>query len=137
MQNLRRSHNIMIRGNPENTPKEDSTLVSDILKSVAPTVEDQCLNVVGSVRSTMCTEEATPNLKDKSGNLCRSPVQVANVLADFFAASFTSEPDRLPNSSTPRNLNELCDIEFTASLVRDHLTTLDTTSTPSPDGITA
>ncbi|KAL3278142.1 hypothetical protein HHI36_013485 [Cryptolaemus montrouzieri] len=74
-------------------------------------------NVFKYLRSTMCTEVATLNLKDNSGNLCKSPVEVANVLADFFTASFTSEPNQLPNSTTPRNLNELCDIEFTPSLV--------------------
>ncbi|KAL3276830.1 hypothetical protein HHI36_012192 [Cryptolaemus montrouzieri] len=84
----------------------------------------------------MCTKVATPNLKDNSGNLCKSPVEVANVLADFFAASFTSEPDPLPNSTTPRNLNELCDIQFTSSLVEEHLTTLDTTFAPGKDNST-
>ncbi|KAL3277881.1 hypothetical protein HHI36_013222, partial [Cryptolaemus montrouzieri] len=64
-------------------------------------------------------------------------VEVPNILANSFADFFTCDPDRLPNPATPRNLNELCDIEITPSLVKEHLTTLDTTSAPGLDGITA
>ena len=88
------------------------------------------------MRSKNKIKESVSALKDEHGKLSKSPKDAANLLANFFATTFTNEPMGPLEEKCYKTCDSFIeDLDITPELVKKHLSKLDQSKSMGPDGI--
>lgn len=90
------------------------------------------------VRSFLNSKVGAPIVRRLDGNMCGSPVESADVLADVFSSAFTSEPPGpIPTCQTERSIPGMSHVWIDEETVEKYLLELKVDTSPGRDGITS